>query len=51
MQKEEEYLSTIEKIIQISRELKSHFNYGELLDYDKNFNELLANLIVNHLKK
>lgn len=47
MQKQEEYLSTKENIIKITKDLKSHYKQGEFLDLDKNFNTLLANIIVN----
>lgn len=47
MQKEEEYFTTRNKIIQITKDLKSHYNHGEFLDIDKNFSQLLDNIIVN----
>lgn len=50
MQKPEEFLLTKDKILQITKDLKSHYNHGEFFDIDKNFNKLLMNIIVNIYK-
>jgi len=46
MQKQDEYSTTKDKIVQITKDLKSHYNQGEFLDLDKNFNKLLTNIFV-----
>jgi hypothetical protein len=43
----EEFLSKREQIIQITNALKHHYNQGDFLDLDKNFNQLLEKITVN----
>jgi len=47
MQKEKDFLLTKDKILHITKDLKSHYNSGEFFDREKNFNQLLTNIIVN----
>lgn len=42
----EEFLSKREQIIQITNELQIHYNQGDFLDLDKNFNQLLEKIAV-----
>lgn len=46
MQKEDQYSSTKNLILQITNDLKSHYIKGEFIDPDKNFKELLTKIIV-----
>jgi len=46
MQKQEQLLLTKNQIVQITKDLKSHFNEGDFIDTDKNFIELLMKIIV-----
>ena len=48
MHKQEEFLSKRDHIIQITNALKYHYNHGDFLDLDKNFNELLEKIIVKN---
>lgn len=46
MKSREDYCTAKEKILQITKELKSHYNQGEFFDHEKNFNHLLEKIIV-----
>lgn len=46
MHKQGEFLLTKDKILQITKDLKCHYNNGDFLDINKNFNKLLMNIIV-----
>jgi len=50
MQSQEQLLLIKNQIIQITKELNSHYNRGDFIDADKNFNELLKKIIVIILK-
>ncbi len=47
MLEEEKFSSKREEIIKITNSLKYHYNQGDFLDIDKNFNELLEKILVN----
>lgn len=46
MKKEEDFTSTKDKILELSKDLKSHYIKGEFIDADENFKELLEKIIV-----
>jgi len=46
MDKQEKLLLTKSHIVQITKDLKSHFIEGDFIDPDKNFIELLMKIIV-----
>lgn len=46
MIREEDLFSTKNKILEITKGLNSHYNKGDFIDPDKNFNELLASIKV-----
>ncbi len=46
MKRKEDFFPIRSKILEISKNLKSHYLRGEFIDTDKNFNELLEKIIV-----
>lgn len=49
MPKEDQYDAIKNDIVKITQDLKYHFNKGDFIDPDKEFNDLLAKIIVKQI--